>query len=74
MFCEAMFNKDLSNWCPVNLKNIKSFMYNCTAPIPYWGKIADFQERQNTIEAYQCKKVLETSVNCTQLIEKVLKI
>lgn len=59
MFFNSLFYRDLSNWNPTNLNKINQFMSRCNATVPYWAKIANFEERVLAIESYQQKKNLD---------------
>ena len=73
MFYDGKFNGDISNWNAINVQYVEDIFYNCSAPVPYWAKIENHEERKNTIESYQQKKqlerVLEKKLNKSSIIK-----
>jgi hypothetical protein len=60
-FCD--FKHDLSSWKPYSFKYGPNTFENpfekCKAPLPYWAKIKDDDERKKAIDAYCFKMELE---------------
>ena len=63
MFEKSQFNGDTSNWKILNAHFINYMFLDCSAPVPYWANINDFQKRCNAIEVYHQKKQLEQILN-----------
>ena len=47
---------------------------NCIAPIPYWAKIDNEQDRKNAIEAYHTQKILNQTITNNNKIIHILKL
>lgn len=74
MFCDSQFKGDISEWNIVSLMYINDIFLFCKAPVPYWAKIDNMQERQNAMQTYNCKKALDISLSTNNKTSKVLKI
>ena len=74
MFFDSVFNQDLSNWSFCSAISISYIFSNCSAPVPYWAKISNFDDRVKAIEIYQCKKQLEQMMKNNEVLKAVLKI
>ena len=74
MFCESQFNKDISKWNALNLKKIVYMFDDCPAPVPYWAKIYNFQDRVLAIDSYNNKEILEKNINTNYANKSLVKI
>lgn len=74
MFYNSQFSGDTGNWNALNIQSIMNIFYNCPAPVPYWAKIKNNEDRIGAIEAYQTKKLLDENVNNSIVIKNNFKI
>lgn len=74
MFHSAKFVGDLSNWkayCPNSNMNIFEF---CDAPLPYWAKYEDSEERKRAIDTYHLAKELQEGLTSNNNSKKKPKL
>lgn len=74
IFFESKFKKDISAWNVKNMQSINDIFEMSKAPIPYWAKIHNTEERNNTIEAYHCKTYLDKTINKNKINNEVFKV
>ena len=74
MFHGSKFKEDLNDWKPINAEFINEIFEHCKAPVPYWAKISNFEQRKASIDAYHTKNLLTQSVNSNKLIQKNFKV
>ena len=74
MFYASQFNGDTSNWNTINVQSLRNIFYYCNAPLPYWAKIANMQDRVVAIDVYQNKKKLEQLITQSDKSICIIKI
>lgn len=77
MFESSQFNGDISNWNVSQVRTMDDIFHNCNAPIPYWAKIENNEERKKAIIEFYCnqeKARLAHDVNNGTLTQKNFKI
>jgi hypothetical protein len=67
VFSFSDFNHDLSSWKPYSFQygfnTFENPFEKCKAPLPYWAKIKDNEERKKAIEVYELNKELSEKTN-----------
>jgi hypothetical protein len=53
---------------------MRDIFKNCSAPIPYWAKIKDRDERYNAIDKYCLAEYLSENLNNKPIGNKKMKI
>jgi hypothetical protein len=74
MFANSNFNKDISKWKPENLTFFYEFMAHCSAPIPYWSKFYNLEDRKIAMERYTLNEELTQNLEENSSLKKKLKI
>jgi hypothetical protein len=74
---KSVFEGDLSNWKPYNLKFEQydgSNNFSLCLNIPYWALIQDNEDRKKAIDNYWLNKELTKNLNVNEVKEKKMKI
>ena len=74
MFSASQFNDDISQWNVSSVEGLETIFSNCPAPVPYWAKIKNMQERLLAVEAYQTKKQLQLIIDNGRYGGSIIKI
>ena len=65
MFERARFKGDILSWNPYCLEQVAYIFLDCAAPVPYWAKIENNQDRVIAIDAYN------QQIQLNQVLKKV---
>ena len=74
MFYNSKFAGDISEWNVVNATHIRNAFLSSCAPVPYWAKIKNNEERKKAIEAYHTKKILDENIKNNRVVKNNFKI
>jgi hypothetical protein len=74
LFKNSKFTKDISDWKPYSLTNGEEMFSECHAPIPYWAKIENLEQRNKAIEIYHLNRQLNNELSENNNISKKMKI
>jgi surface protein len=74
IFDNSTFKGDLSTWTPYDLTSVYKIFHNSSAPVPYWAKIEDYEERNKAIDSYLLSKALNKELGKNNSIKRKIKV
>ena len=74
IFFESKFNGDLSEWIPMNVRNVNDIFPKNFVIVPSWVGYQDIDERKKILETLYLKKKLDQGLIINNISNKKTKI